>query len=554
MSRPLLIITLSLMAGTALAHIYFYEWNHGSDAAGSIVFLWGGLCVLTLLTALLLFLARRPGLHNFSSHALIAITILFFTIAGTLRYARHTAHRWQTWTEMKARVGRPINRGNPDEFNYERWLWVQQKYIGPDGYTVLDEPQPLDTLRHRALRFRTRLIQRYADAGLEGDTLALIAAMTLGDRSQVSRQTRSLYADAGASHLLALSGLHLGIIMGLFSWLFGGRRLRWSRWRIPAIIILLLLVWTYAFVAGLPTSLVRASLMTSIFLLAMAMSRDSSALNNLMLTVAAMLLLRPTYLMDVGAQLSVTAVLGIALCYGPVIRWFCQRYEHTYACLRRLHLWPAIQLLLVSFSAQVLTTPLVAHYFHYIAPWGTLFSLIYIPLTTLVIYGSLLLQLLPYPLLAHAVSLLIGTQSWVMQLERQLPLSHIPDFWSAKAQPGLVIYNNPRQPALHLIASPSESWVLLSDSVQGTAEESLRYIASSFWAKRLTAPPIMLHGQHTLQAAGFRVAMIDNDLRWPVNHPSTPPSPTAPIPIDVLLIARGFRGHLPTAAGNSHGS
>ena len=279
--------------------------------------------------------------------------------------------------------------------------------------------------------------------------------------------------------------------------------------------------------------------MSTVFLLALLLQRDSNGVNNLMLAIVVMLLLRPTYLLDVGAQLSVMSVLGICLFYGPVWHWFIETHPRAHAWLKRHYLSAPLQLLLVSFSAQLLTMPLVGHYFHQIAPWGTLFSLIYIPVTTLVIYGALLLLIVPSTLLAQAISLLIGVQGWFMQVEQQLPLATIPDFWSAKAQPGIVVYNNPHCPAVHLIASPSNSWVLVSDSARLGPDEGLRYIASSFWAKRFYTPPTLRSGQHTLQGAGMSVVLLDTDLR----HNSSP-SASHPATVDVLVIARGFRGSL----------
>ena len=579
MSRPLLLITSGLILGTAIGHIVFYEWNLGNLAAGSIGFLWGGLVVLIGLAFVVHRFIRRdeedldgktvehtqhtiiPAIpasaasHHTStiSHHTSALSLttalftllifLFFAVLGTMRYAWFTAQEWPSWTAMKGQLERPVNRGNPDEFDYERWLWLQQKRIGDDGWTVVDRPQPLDGLRQKALAVRQHLIQRYADAGLEGDTLGLIAAMTLGDRSQVSTATRDLYAEAGASHLLAMSGLHLGVIVGLLSWLFGVKRLRWSRWRIPAIMVIIASVWCFAIVAGLPTSLVRAALMTTVFLIAMSLRRDTEGINNLMAAIMVMLLLRPTYLFDVGAQLSVLAVTGICLGYGPVWRWLISSHKPLYLWLKRHYLSGPLQLLLVSFSAQLLTTPLVAYYFHRIAPWGTLFSLVYIPITTLVIYVSLLLLVFPTGLLAQAISVLLGLQSWFMGVERRLPLSTIPDFWSRRAEPGLVIYNTPRCPAIHYIASPADSWVLVSDSARVAPDEGLRYIASSFWAKRLSAPPTLLSGRHTLIAGTLRVALLDFDLRW-VAQPQSADAEH----IDVLVIARGFRGHLDDVA------
>ena len=167
----------------------------------------------------------------------------------------------------------------------------------------------------------------------------MASALTLGDRSRVSQETRAAYNEAGAAHLLALSGLHLGIIIGFFSWLLGRRLLRFSRWRFLTVPLLILFVWAYAFVAGLPASLVRAALMATFILLTFLLRREVQLLNSLFLAAFIMLLLRPTYLFDVGAQLSFLAVLGIGMLYSPLVDLMKDHCYAAYIWLHRHHLW-----------------------------------------------------------------------------------------------------------------------------------------------------------------------------------------------------------------------
>jgi len=523
-SRPVVIIAFALMAGIVAADILFYQrvlvpmWLQPAA--------WGFCFVLTLVA---IFCYRREARTDtlLRHSAFPVITALFFLVVGFCRYAAVAEQQQKQW----AAEGQPVMHGNPDEFDFVRWCWV----TGRSPQYRPEAPSP-GGLRGWGLEVRKRLVERLAALDMEGQTMAIVTAMTLGDRTLLQRDTRDLYSRVGASHLLALSGLHLGIIVGLFlTWMNG--RLLLSRWRRPVGVLVLLFIWTYTFVAGMPTSLLRAALMTSVFVVASLLQRYGSPLQHLLLTAIVMMLWRPMAVFDVGAQLSFLAVAGILLFYRPLYMWFFDRWRYQIFWLERYYLmWP-FTTLAVSLCAQVLTLPLVAYYFHQIPTYGTLLSIVLIPLTTLFLMLSLLLIILSWlwPLaatwLSVGVSWLLAVQLWLMTAVSRWPGAVIPDFWSRKAAPQVVVYHNRRCPALHLIASPSQSWLLTPEPDSLAA--GMYYIRRDFWLRRLTAEPIVLDMQGVALSNGFKAVMVNSNL---VRRGA------APTPVDVLWLTRGFRG------------
>lgn len=527
MSRPVILLIASLVAGIVAADVVFYR-------ASVAVPPWLGACLWgsAVVVALLAWAAHRwqDGRSIFTSRPLfIGLVFVFFALVGFARYAAYAEELQLLWSRMERP---PVNRGNPDEFDYRRWCWVSAS-----SARSTDEESGL---RGTAQKVRNRLLRSLRDAGLTEERMAIVAAVTLGDRSALSSDTRDLYAAAGASHLLALSGLHLGIIVGVFITLLT-TRLVYSRWRWPLVAFVTLFVWGYAFVAGLPPSLVRASLMTTLLMLTSCLQRRHQGLNILLVTVLVMLLLRPVYLFDVGAQLSCLAVAGILLFYQPFVKWCYKDWRFVLFRLDRYYLLGPMKLLAVSVCAQLLTWPLVCYYFHQYPLYGALFSIVLVPLTTLLVYGALAVMLIGLvwtagaAWLAKGVGWLVAAQLWVMRAETSLPGAVIPDFWSRKAEPQLVVYHNRACPALHLIASPEQSWLLMPEPER--ADSGMVYIAKSFWKRRLTEEPVVLKGRRSLAVKGMKVVMVDGN-----GSGKTAAHTTSQKEVDVLWITRGFRG------------
>lgn len=254
------------------------------------------------------------------------------------------------------------------------------------------------SLAYKAQETRKEVERKYAEAGLSGEELAILSALTLGDKSQLTQELKASYATTGASHILAVSGLHVGIvywvIITLLSKILPGERMKKVR-----VISSLTVLWGYAFIAGLSASVVRASIMLTLVAIGELLERRALTLNTLFASAFCMLLYHPRYLTDVGFQLSYTAVLSILLFQERIYK----------ALIFNGYLLDKIwSLTSVSIAAQLGTLPIVLFHFHRFSNLFGLSGLIVIPVATLLIYAALLLLLCtPFPTLSGGVAWLI---------------------------------------------------------------------------------------------------------------------------------------------------
>lgn len=265
------------------------------------------------------------------------------------------------------------------------------------------------------------LLLRIRSVGLPTDETALLEALLLGVRTNLPQHLKQLYRLAGASHLLALSGLHLGILFGFLHFFL--HRLTGSRWRIPLTFLSIALMWTYVMLTGFPISLCRASLMFTLYFLGLMRGAGNDSLHNLGLAALVILLFMPSTLYDVSFQLSFAAVAGILLFFSP-LSGLWQYDERQPRPLRWL--WNGWA---VAFSAQLGVLPLLLLHFHYLSFWGILFSPFYVLLTTVILLVAILLLLLHAFGIASWLSamllLAMNFQHDLMPLTLRLPFSHI---------------------------------------------------------------------------------------------------------------------------------
>jgi competence protein ComEC len=239
--------------------------------------------------------------------------------------------------------------------------------------------------------------------------------MTLGDKSALSSEVKDIYSITGASHVLALSGLHLGIIYMLLSILLAHRRRFWL-----SQVVIILSIWAFAVMTGLSTSIVRSATMISIYGLLSVAGRNKSSLNVLCFTAILMLLFSPTLLFEVGFQLSFMAVLSILLFMPLVERMVPSRYMIKYPLVRWL--WSAIA---VSMSAQIGVAPLIAYYFGRLSTYFLLTNLFVLPLATVILYGALLFLITSWSLLGSALFTVVTLLNRGLSVVASLPLSSI---------------------------------------------------------------------------------------------------------------------------------
>ena len=258
------------------------------------------------------------------------------------------------------------------------WKW-QKVRVSLEGLSRLERTKLY------FLRLRTRLLKRLAVDESSEDQYAVVAAMALGDKSALTKELREVYAVTGASHVLALSGLHLGIIYTLLSLLIVGRR-----WQMVSQMLIVLCIWAFVFLVGMSTSVVRSATMLTVYALLSLGYRDKMTVNTLAFTAIVMLMVHPLSLYDAGFQMSFMAVLAI-LVFMPLLEGlFPREYLLTHQSVRWL--WSMVA---VSVSAQIGVAPLIAYYFGRFSTFFLLTNFIVIPAATLILWLSPVVLLFP---------------------------------------------------------------------------------------------------------------------------------------------------------------
>ena len=255
----------------------------------------------------------------------------------------------------------------------------------------------------KAQDFRQQAEQQLHTLHIGEQDFAVIAAMAMGDKEALNQETKEAYSISGTSHILAVSGLHIGIIFQLIILLLGGKR----RSKLT-IILSTTIVWAYVIFIGFPASAVRAATMLSIYSMVLLSLRPDPTLNTLALAYIIMVLVNPFNIFDIGFQMSFLAVGSILLFY-PL--FFCLLSSHS-NIIRAI--WG---LFCVSLAAQIGTLPLIVFYFGRISCYSLITSFIAIPAATLILYLCVLLFILsPLTYISFLASSIEGLMQLVMNV------------------------------------------------------------------------------------------------------------------------------------------
>lgn len=310
---------------------------------------------------------------------------------------------------------------NPGQFNYKKYLSGKaihfQVYLKEDSWflTPYQNQKPIYAL---AYQLRDHLLNVLTTHQLSGEEYAVAAAILLGYDDSLPAYLRKGYVAAGAMHVLCVSGLHVGIVFLIFSFLLKPLKDKGMQ-GIMKTIFLLLMIWLYALITGLSPSIQRASLMISFVLLGRLFGRKGFALNSVAASAFILLLLDPQNLLEIGFQLSYAAVFGILLLHRPITSLF-----YFKAKIPSL-LWDATALAL---AAQLATTPLVLYYFHQFPVYFWLSNLFLMPLSFIVIVTGMALLMLHYlpfipVLIGKALSAMVYVMNTGIQWIESLPMS-----------------------------------------------------------------------------------------------------------------------------------
>ena len=312
------------------------------------------------------------------------------------------------------------SRVEPDSRTFvASWKWRKTK-------VSLEHLSRIDRTKLFFLKLRSKLLSRLKSTTATDDTYAVVAAMALGDKSALTQELKDVYSVTGASHILALSGLHLGIIYTLLS-LFVFRR----RWQVLSQMVIILSIWTFVFLVGMSTSVVRSAVMLSVYALLSLGHRDRMSVNTLAFTAIVMLMISPMSLFDVGFQMSYMAVLSILL-FVPLMECvFTAKYLMSHRVVRWL--WGMVA---VSLSAQIGTAPLIAYYFGRFSCYFLLTNFIVIPAAMLILYLSLVVLIVPS--LAYILFDIVAVLNSLLTKMALIPGASIDNLHPTKTQTTMI--------------------------------------------------------------------------------------------------------------------
>ena len=310
---------------------------------------------------------------------------------------------------------------NPYQFDYKFYLAkqgiYQQVFLEKEGFKSLGLDQ--FSLIGVAAKIRDKVQKALQKYNFKDDELAVLNALLLGQRQEISKDLIEDYSKAGAIHILAVSGLHVGIILLILSSLLKPLE-RLKNGRVLKTILIVLLLWMFAFVAGLSASVVRAVAMFTFLAIGLSFKRKNVILFSLITSMFFLLLFKPMFLFDVGFQLSYLAVFGIV--------WIQPKLYKLYKARFKLDdkIW---QLFTVSVAAQLGVLPLSLYYFHQFPGLFLLSNLLIIPFLGAILIGGIIIIILALTdflpqflaeIYGYIISLMNNFVSWISKQEQFL--------------------------------------------------------------------------------------------------------------------------------------
>jgi len=312
---------------------------------------------------------------------------------------------------------------NPNEFDFRRFLTFKNIYH--QQFLKANQIQFVAPPARRGFIYYSHRVRDWAStiitSTIKGEQNQAVAmALILGVTEGIDNELLSAYAASGAMHVLAVSGMHVGIIYVIILYLFKPiKKYRWSPWLVAGLSIFLL--WSFAFVTGLSPSVLRAVTMFSFVALAKPLGWRTNIYNTLATSAFILLLYDPYLIMSVGFQLSYLAVLGIVYLQKPLYNlWLIENRVGNWV-------W---EITCISIAAQVATFALGMLYFHQFPVYFLVSNLFVIPLSTAVLIGGILLLAVSWlppvaDLIGWLLQVLIELLNGTVIITEKLPLSII---------------------------------------------------------------------------------------------------------------------------------
>lgn len=311
------------------------------------------------------------------------------------------------------------NSGNPGAFDYERYAGFQLVFHNvflKDKDWIQTSHKQANPLKQFIFTARENILSVLRKNVTNKDELGIAQALLIGYTNDLDKDLVQAYSNTGVVHIIAISGMHLGLIYVLLVWIFS-KIPGISSSKIIKVLLILGCLWLFSLVTGASASVVRAAVMFTFITVGTSFEKRSSIYNSLAASAFVMLCYNPYFLWDVGFQLSYLAVVGIIMFQKPVYNWFYIKNKWVDKT------W---KLAAISIAAQVLTFPVCIYYFHQFPNLFLFTNIIAVPLSSIILYAEIgLVSVWMVPgltfILGKVVGLLVAAMNKII-----LWLNHFP--------------------------------------------------------------------------------------------------------------------------------
>jgi competence protein ComEC len=283
--------------------------------------------------------------------------------------------------EVNSRLNSIHSLGNPNEFDYSKYLKnkqiVAQFFLTSN--TRWKKYKSSFPLNRYSTIIRNRCLDIFKRSGLQSNNLFIASALTFGYKNDLNTFVKNIFSRTGAMHVLAVSGLHVGIIFLIVNSIISLLKIPF-RYDWLGHFFILLIIWSYALITGLSPSILRATTMMSFFIIARVFNKHTSIYNVLFSSVFFLLFVNPFLIIDVGFQLSILAVFGILFFYPKIYNLITVKHY----ILKKI--WAISS---VSLAAQLTTFPISIFYFHQFPNLFLLSNIFVIPLVFILLIVGL---------------------------------------------------------------------------------------------------------------------------------------------------------------------
>lgn len=313
---------------------------------------------------------------------------------------------------------------NPEQFDYQKYLSrkgiLRQVYLKDESWDLLKD-KSVNPIYSFSYNLRNFLLATIRELGISDDEYSVAAAILLGYDDTLPTELRQKYVAAGSMHILCVSGMHVGVIFMVFSYMLGFLDKRKRGQNVTKQILLLVLIWFYALLAGLAPSILRSTIMLSFVIVGDMIKRNGILLNSLAASAFLLLCIDPANLFNVGFLLSYCAVIGIVTLQKPIYNIFYVKPKFLDK------VW---EMTSVTLAAQLATAPLSIYYFHQFPTYFWLSNLFMGPISAIVITGGMVMLMvffIPYINIgvAFCVKWLIYAMNFIVSWIETMPLSMI---------------------------------------------------------------------------------------------------------------------------------